>query len=95
MSIKESTFVNVAKPGNGLFGHKNGLKYEVYPKFTQKPILWEIFVAKTPNSGLNNIKKSWFFDKNEPFSFYKVFTEIGSLGFTEFGRASKRTDVSQ
>ena len=27
--------------------------------------------------------------------FYKVFTEIGSLGFTEFGRASTRTDASK
>ena len=25
----------------------------------------------------------------------KVFTEIGSLRFTEFGRASRRTDVSE
>ena len=25
--IKESTFVNVAKPRNGWFGHKNGSKY--------------------------------------------------------------------
>ena len=41
------------------------------------------------------IYKSWFFDENEQLSFYKVFTEIGSLGFREFGRASKRTDVSK
>ena len=27
--------------------------------------------------------------------FYKVFTEIGHLGFMEFGRASKRTDTSR
>ena len=26
---------------------------------------------------------------------YKVFTEIGPLGFTEFGSASKRTDTSK
>ena len=35
------------------------------------------------------------FDKNEQLSFYKVFTEIGSFGFGEFGRASKRTEVSK
>ena len=27
--------------------------------------------------------------------FYTVFTEIGPLGFTEFGSASKRTDTSK
>ena len=37
--IKESTFVNVAKPRNGLFGHKNGSKYGFLGKFGQKPIL--------------------------------------------------------
>ena len=36
-----------------------------------------------------------FLGKNKQLSFYKVFTEIGSLGFTEFGRASKRTDISK
>ena len=34
--------------------------------------------------------------KMSRFTFmYKVFTEIGSLGFTEFGIDSKRTDVSK
>ena len=28
-----------------------------------KSILWAIFVAKSPISGLSNIYKSWFFDK--------------------------------
>ena len=41
-----------------------------------------VFVAKPPISGLSNIYKSLFFKKNEPFQFYKVFTKIGSLGFT-------------
>ena len=37
--IKESTFVIVAKPRNGWFGHKNGSKYRFLGKFGQKPIL--------------------------------------------------------
>ena len=37
--IKESTFVNVAKPRNGWFGHKNGSKYGFLGKFGQKSIL--------------------------------------------------------
>ena len=93
--IKESTFQNVAKPRNGWFGHKNGSKYEFLRKFGQKSILWAIFVAKPPISGLSNIYKSWFFDKNVQLFFSKVFTKIGSLGFAEFGRASKRTDASK
>ena len=93
--IKESTFVNVAKPRNGWFGHKNGLKYGFLGKFGQKPILWAIIVAKPPISGLSNIYKSWFFYKNEQLFFYKVFKEIGSSGFTEFGSASMRTDASK
>ena len=92
--IKESTFVNVAKPRNGWFGHKNGSKYGFLGKFGQKSILWAIFVAKPPISGLSNIYKSLFFDKNVQVFFYKVFTEIGSLGLREFGRAPKRTDAS-
>ena len=41
------------------------------------------------------IAQSMGFWANERLSFYKVFKEIGSLGFTEFGRVSKRTDVSK
>ena len=50
------------------------------PNLPKNPY-FESFVTKPPICGLSNIYKSWFFDKNEPFSFYKVFTEIGSLGF--------------
>ena len=32
---------------------------------------------------------------NEPFQFYKVFIEIGSLGFMKLGWAYKRTNVSE
>ena len=64
------------------------------PKFAQKPILWVIFVAKPP-TGLGTFAKVDSFIKMSHFPFYKVFTEIGSLGFTEFGRASERTDVSK
>ena len=74
---------------------KNGSKYWFWGKFGQKSILWAIFVAKPPISGLSNIYKSWFFDENEQIFSYKVFTEIGSLGFREFGRPSKRTDASK
>ena len=74
---------------------KNCSKYGFLLKFAQKPILWAIFVTKPPISGLSNIYKSWFFDKKVQLFFYKVFAEIGSLGFTEIGRASKRTNTSK
>ena len=64
------------------------------PNFPQNPY-FELFLAKPPISWQSNIYKSWFFDENEQLFFYKVFAEIGSLGFTEFDRASTRTDASK
>ena len=52
-------------------------------------------MAEPGISGLSNNKELCFLGKNKQLSFYKVFTEIGSLGFTEFGIDSKRTDVSK
>ena len=63
--------------------------------YGQKPILWSNFVATPPISGLRNTYKSWFFDKYVQLFFYKVFTEIWSLGFRELGIDSKRTDISK
>ena len=40
-------------------------------------------------------KVDTYFDKDESLSFHKVFTEIGSLGFTECGKATKWIDVSK
>ena len=67
----------------------------ICPNLPKKPIIWAIFVTKPSIYELSNIYKSWFFDENEQLFFYKVFTEIRLLGFTEFGKASKRTDASK
>ena len=79
----------------GLATNIYGSKYGFFPKFAKKLILLAIFVTKPPISGLSNINKSWIFDENVQLIFYKVFTEIGSLGFTKFDGASKRTHTSK
>jgi len=45
--------------------------------------------------GLSNIYKIDSLIKISHFTFNKVFIKIESLGFAEFGRTPKRTDVSK